>query len=117
MVLVLIVLGLPPLLSRRSLPVVDRSPVPTVGQRPSRAIPATLRLEARGGQSWVRVERLEGEKVLDTILEPGQSRELALGSGLKIRSGRPDLLYVAVGTSRPQPLGGVSDLDWYEFRP
>lgn len=117
LVLALLVLGLPQLLSRRSVLVVARTPAPPVGERPAAAIPASLRLQARGGQSWVRVERLEGGKVLDAILEPGQSKELALGSGLKIRSGRPDLLYVAVGTVRPQPLGGVSDLDWYEFRP
>ena len=63
------------------------------------------------------MERLGGGVVVDAILEPGQSKVLPLGSGLKMRSGRPDLLYVAVGSGRPVPLGAVSDLDWFEFRP
>ena len=81
------------------------------------ATSASLRLEARGGPSWVLVERVEGGTVYDAILEPGQSKVLPLGSGLKIRSGRPDLLYVGVGSQLSEPLGDVSDLDWSEFRP
>ena len=53
----------------------------------------------------------------DAILELGQSKDLHLGSGLKIRSGRPDLLYVGVGILPAEGLGAVNDLDWFEFRP
>lgn len=116
-VLTLLVLGLPQLLSRRVVPAAGGPPLPGAGQRLSPPIPARLRLQARGGQSWVLVERLVGGKVLDTLLEPGQIKVLPLGAGLRIRSGRPDLLYLSVGTARPEPLGTVSDLDWVEIRP
>ena len=90
---------------------IERSRIPS-------SAAATLSLEARGGQSWVLVERLlGGEIVYDAILEPGQSKDLPLGSGLKIRSGRPDLLYVGVGILPAERLGAVNDLDWFEFRP
>ena len=70
-----------------------------------------------GGQSWLQVERRGGGIVYDAILESGQNKSLPLGSGLKIRSGRPDLLYVAVGMLPDVRLGAVNDLDWFEFRP
>lgn len=117
LVLALLVLGLPQLLSRRSGPAAGGPPASAGGQPSPVATSANLRLEARGGESWVLVERVEGGTVYDTILEPGQSKVLPLGSGLKIRSGRPDLLYVGVGSQRSEPLGDVSDLDWSEFRP
>ena len=115
--LVLLVLGLPCLLNRRSLPL-GGAPTVSNGRKPS-PLPAaaSLRLEARGGQSWVLVERLGGGKVVDAILEPGQGKNLLLGSGLKIRSGRPDLLYVGVGMLPAERLGALNDLDWFEFRP
>ena len=115
--LVLLVLGLPCLLNRRSLPL-GGAPTVSNGRKPS-PLPAaaSLRLEARGGQSWVQVERLGGGVVYDAILESGQNKNLPLGSGMKIRSGRPDLLYVAVGMLPAVRLGAVDDLDWFEFRP
>ena len=78
---------------------------------------------ASGGQpspggSWgVQVERLRGGIVYDAILEPGQSKDLPLGSGLKIRSGRPDLLYVGAGMTPDERLGAVTDIAWFECRP
>jgi hypothetical protein len=117
LVLALLLVGLPQLLSRRSVPAAGGPPASAGGQRSPVATSANLRLEARGGQSWVLVERLGGGKVVDAILEPGQSKVLPLGSGLKIRSGRPDLLYVGTGQDPAKPLGEVSDLDWSEFRP
>lgn len=76
-----------------------------------------LHLEARGGESWVLVEDLRGRQVFDAILQPGVRQRLSLGSGLRLRSGRPDLLFVAVGNKAPRPLGGVSDLQWVVVRP
>jgi hypothetical protein len=115
--LVLLVLGLTYLWSRRSEPSIPGLPMPARGERPQLPTTANLRVEARGGQSWLLVEQLGGGKVYDAILEPGQSKVLSLGTGLRIRSGRPDLLHVGVGGAPPVPLGGVSDLDWFEFRP
>lgn len=89
---------------------IERSRIPS-------STAATLSLGARGGPSWVLVERLGGGIVYEAILESGQNKDLPLGSGLKIRSGRPDLLYVGVGTSPSKRLGAVNDIDWFEFRP
>jgi hypothetical protein len=74
-------------------------------------------LEARGGESWVLVEDLQGRQVFDAILQPGVRQKLLLGAGLRLRSGRPDLLFVAVGDQASRPLGGVSDLQWVVVRP
>ena len=76
-----------------------------------------LILQARGGQVWVLVESLSGGKVYDAFLDKGESKVLPLGTGLRIRSGRADLLFVSIGSDSPRALGGVSDLDWVEFRP
>ena len=65
----------------------------------------------------MQVERLRGGIVYDAILEPGQSKDLPLGSGLKIRSGRPDLLYVGAGMTPDERLGAVTDIAWFECRP
>lgn len=118
LVLSLVMLGLLQLLNWRAQPPVVSTFEPGREQLPSPiASPRNLWLKAIGGPSWVRVERLDGGMVFDAILESGQRKGLALGSGLRIRSGRPDLLHVGVGISPAQRLASVSDLDWFEFRP
>jgi hypothetical protein len=92
----------------------------TVGSAQQSSLPkpsAAVQLQARGGESWVLVEDLQGRRVFDAILQPGGSQSLSLGSGLRLRSGRPDLLFVSIGGAAPKPLGAVSDLDWVELRP
>lgn len=84
---------------------------------PVASIPTTIQLQARGGESWVLVEDLKGRQVFDVILQPGAPKRLPLAQGLRLRSGRPDLLFVAVGDAAPKPLGEVGDLDWVEIRP
>jgi hypothetical protein len=65
----------------------------------------------------VLVEDLKGRQVFDAILQPGAPKRFPLGQGLRLRSGRPDLLFVAVGDAVPKPLGDVGDVDWVEIRP
>ena len=77
----------------------------------------TLSMQARGGQVWVLVESLSGGKVYDAFLDTGESKVLPLGTGLRIRSGRADLLFVSIGSDSPRALSGVSDLHWVEFLP
>ena len=89
---------------------IERSRIP-------RSAATMLILQARGGQVWVLVESLSGGKVYDAFLDKGESKVLPLGTGLRIRSGRADLLFVSIGSDSPRALGGVSDLDWVEFRP
>ena len=93
-----------------------KGPVLPQRQPAARAL-VPVHLEARGGESWVLVEDLRGRQVFDAILQPGARQRLSLGSGLRLRSGRPDLLFVAVGDQVPRPLGGVSDLQWVVVRP
>jgi len=78
--------------------------------------PASLKIQASGGQSWVMVEDLKGRMVLDVILEPAQSKFLSIKSGLRVRSGRPDLLMIEVDKTAAKPLGKVTDMDWFYFR-
>lgn len=77
---------------------------------------SSLKLVARGGKSWVLIESLGGRKLLDIILEDGEQRTVAIGSGLRIRSGRPDLLFLGIGPEPLKRLGGVSDIGWNEIR-
>lgn len=79
--------------------------------------PLTLQLEARGGESWVLVEDLQGRLVFNALMLPGAPKRLPMGSGLRLRSGRPDLLFVALGGEAPKPLGAIGDLDWVEMMP
>jgi hypothetical protein len=112
----LLIFGLQFLANRRtasrvgSVAPIERSRIPT-------SAAATLSLQARGGQSWVLVESLAGRKVYDAVLDSGESKVFPLGAGLRVRSGRADLLFVTVGSDSPRALGGVSDVGWVEFRP
>jgi hypothetical protein len=39
----------------------------------------------------------------------------ALGGGLEVLAGRPDLVIAAVGTARGEPLGPIERVNWYRF--
>lgn len=75
----------------------------------------TIQLQARGGESWVLVEDLKGRQVFGGILQPGAPKRFPLAQGLRLRSGRADLLFVVVGDAVPKPLGEIGDLDWVEI--
>ena len=77
----------------------------------------TIKLQARGGESWVLVEDLMGRHVFDAILRPGLPKRLPIAQGMRLRSGRAELLFVAVGDAVPKPLSHVGDFDWVEIRP
>jgi len=116
-VLVVAALGIPSLFSSRALAprggaLIRSSQAPSVLNAST-----TIQLQALGGESWVLVEDLKGRQVFDAILQPGAPKRLPLAQGLRLRSGRPDLLFVAVGDAVPKPLGDVGDLDWVEIRP
>ena len=105
------------LFSSRSLAPRGGASISSSQSPPVASASTTIQLQARGGESWVLVEDLKGEQVFDVILQPGAPKRLSLGQGLRLRSGRPDLLFVAVGDAMPKPLGGVDYLDWVEIRP
>lgn len=118
--LALVVFGLQALVTRRITPAsklaLPKPEVPAVPSNPA-ASSGRLTLQASGGESWVLVEDFNGGKMYDAILEAGQSHVLPIGGGIRLRSGRPDLLMVGVEDQPAKPLGRVSDLDWVEIRP
>lgn len=75
-----------------------------------------LRLRA-SGEAWLEVQTLAGEVLYVNTLQQGEGTTIRLRNGLRIRSGRPDLLEVAVGDQPFQPLGPVYDLNWRTVRP
>lgn len=75
-----------------------------------------LRLRATG-ESWVEVRTLEGEVVYVNTLQEGNETTIRLGEGLRIRSGRPDLLTVGVGEQPLRVLGPVDAITWHTVLP
>ena len=110
-------LVIPSLFSSRSLAPRGGASIRSPQAAPVPSASTTIQLQARGGESWVLVEDLKGRQVFDAILQPGAPKRLPLAQGLRLRSGRADLLFVAVGDAVPKPLGEVGDLDWVEIRP
>lgn len=98
-------------LTRRSALVsVPESPV-TVNQGSTLVLRAT-------GTSWVEVQDLSTREVLlIDLLEPGQQRQIRLRQGLRIRSGRPDLLSIQIDAGAQQPFGGNVGLGWRTVLP
>ena len=69
------------------------------------------------GEAWLEVEDLAGELVYRNILQAGDEQRIRLRDGLKVRSGRPDLVEVSVGEGPFEVLNSINNLDWKTFRP
>ncbi|TVS01872.1 MAG: DUF4115 domain-containing protein [Cyanobium sp. PLM2.Bin73] len=78
--------------------------------------PDSLRLWAQG-ECWVEVQTLDGRRVFMATLQEGEQRRLALGEGLRLLAGRPDLLELAIGTEPFSTLGSIEEIDWITLRP
>jgi hypothetical protein len=85
----------------------------SAGQSPPTASPE-LRLRAKG-ELWLELRSLTNQPVLETTLRPGQQTAVPLGDGLRIRSGRPHLLEVAVADQPFAPLAPANDFAWRTF--
>jgi hypothetical protein len=96
-------------------PPAARTP-PATAERASSPRPPQLLLRARG-ETWLEVQNLRGDKVFVGTLQEGQERRLALGNGLRLRSGRADLLEASLEGDPPALLGPVWDLGWKTFSP
>ena len=117
LVLVGAALGIPSLISSPSASPRGGTSLPSPQAPPVPKAPTTIQLQARGGESWVLVEDLKGRQVFSAILKPGELKRFPLAQGLRLRSGRPNQLFIAVSDAVPKPLGGVGDLDWVKIRP
>ncbi len=78
--------------------------------------PGSLRLRARG-DCWVEVQTLDGRRLFMGMLIGDEERSLALGEGLRLLAGRPDLLEVAAGTDDFRTLGSIEAVEWTTFVP
>lgn len=76
--------------------------------------PVELQISARQ-PSWLEVRPAAGGKPLFRGTFLGE-RRFVLGQGLRLRAGRPDLVFVSDGSAAPKPLGTVSKIRWVTFR-
>ncbi len=91
-------------------PAAERPPVPKA--------PADQDLRLRAtGESWLEVSTLDGEVVYVNTLQDGEETTIRLGEGLRVRSGRPDLLTFGVGNQPLQVFGPVDDISWRTVLP
>jgi len=88
-------------------------PAPVSGQQ-AHAEPPQLRLRAKG-EVWFELRSLSNQPVLEATLRPGQATAIPLGDGLRLRSGRPHLLEVAIGDQPFAPLAPARDSAWRTF--
>ena len=97
-----------------------RQPLPNSDRLPPAAAPlsnSVLQVQAQGS-SWVEVQDLRSHAVLFIgVLEAGQSRTIRLRQGLRLRSGRPDLLTLRIDDGQPQPFGLSQGQDWRTVMP
>lgn len=78
--------------------------------------PSRLRLRATG-ESWLEVRDSNDALIMETTLQAGDARSLPLPHRLKIRSGRPDLLMVAIGDAPYQAMGSIEEVGWRVYAP
>jgi len=76
-----------------------------------------LQVQAQGS-SWLEVQDLRSQAVLFIgVLEAGQSRTIRLRQGLRLRSGRPDLLTIRIDDGPLEPFGLSQGQDWRTVMP
>lgn len=103
-------------ISSRPATVPPVSPTPAGRAKPVNAqsrSAASLRIKA-SQPVWVEVEAMDGRSLLYSLFRG--ERSFPLGQGLRIRSGRPDLIRVQRNGAKARTLGGVNDLGWHTFR-
>jgi hypothetical protein len=94
------------------VPASTPNPATQTGPPPVGAPSISLRTT---GPSWLEVRSTDGVLLFSGELN-GQ-RNFPLRSGLMIRSGRADLVYLQVNGQPERKLGSVDFLDWAPFRP
>jgi len=84
---------------------------PRIAQ-PAPVAPGTLRLSSRE-PSWLEVESLDGRVLFFSHLQG--ERSFPVGEGIRVRSGRPDLILVRWPGGSERILGTVNEDDWQTF--
>lgn len=99
-------------------------PAPGAGQSPASGAvqpPASGRGDATdklvlvaSGVSWLEVKSVGGQSLFRGNFSG--ERSFPLGQGLRVLSGRPDLVTVRLGKAKPQQLGPIEQVIWRSFR-
>lgn len=88
------------------------------GLRPATPLSNSILQVQALGSSWLEVQDLRSHAVLFIgVLEAGQSRTIRLRQGLRLRSGRPDLLTIRIDDGQSQPFGLSQGQDWRTVMP
>lgn len=107
-------LAVPVGLSRSANPARQAAEAPAAATHRLPEAPPQLRLRATG-EVWLELRSLNNQPVLEATLRPGQETFVPLGEGLRLRSGRPHLLQVAVADQPLAPLAPANDFAWRTF--
>jgi transcriptional regulator with XRE-family HTH domain len=87
---------------------------PATARGSSRTAAATSVLMLSSSEpSWLEIRTPSGVVIFEGLLE-GKAT-FALGAGLEVLAGRPDLVKAAVGSRREEPLGPIERVTWYRF--
>lgn len=79
------------------------------------AAPAELVLRS-DAPSWLEVRRIgDNAQLFEGTLKGSQ--RFALGTGLKVLAGRPDLVQANLGNAAAKPLGRIDQINWVSFKP
>jgi hypothetical protein len=101
----------------------QRSRMPRPSSATAQRQPAPLQTDSvlqlrADGSSWVEVQDLHSREVLLIgVLEAGETRTIRLRQGLRIRSGRPDLLTLQIDDAPPRAFGDINGLGWRTVLP
>ena len=66
------------------------------------------------GVSWLEVKTVDGQSLFRGNFSG--ERSFPLGQGLRVLSGRPDLVSVRLGNAKPQRLGPIEQVIWRSFK-
>jgi transcriptional regulator with XRE-family HTH domain len=91
-------------------------PAPGAGQLPApgRGDATDNLVLVASGVSWLEVQTVGGRSLFRGNFSG--ERSFPLGQGLRVLSGRPDLVSVRLGNAKPQRLGPIEQVIWRSFK-
>ena len=97
----------------RANPASQRAPKTASQPTPPPSVAPELTIRS-AEPSWLTVRTPAGRIVFEGIFEG--SRRFPLGSGLELRAGRPDLVYVSQENTPAKPLGRIDQIRWVSIK-